>query len=230
MGFLSRLFGGDESDQGREQPRRRGEGPGREQLSDDERAIERYRYLLRTAPPETIEQAHAEAFSQLTPEQRRLVLEELTREMPERERAAVRGDDPQSLARVATRAEVRQPGTLERTFGGFSAPGMGGIGVGGLFAGSFLSSIAGVMLGSAIANQFFNDSGYDDASSEGNQDAETGDSGDQGDSASGDGAASDASGDYGDGGGFGGDVGGGDFGGDFGGGDFGGGDFGGSEF
>jgi hypothetical protein len=27
-------------------------------------------------------------------------------------------DDPQSLARLATRAEVRRPGTMERTFGG----------------------------------------------------------------------------------------------------------------
>ncbi len=34
----------------------------------DEQAIERYRYLLRTAPPEAIEEAHAEAFAQLTVE------------------------------------------------------------------------------------------------------------------------------------------------------------------
>ena len=31
----------------------------------DEQAIARYRYLLRTAPPEAIEQAHAEAFARL---------------------------------------------------------------------------------------------------------------------------------------------------------------------
>jgi hypothetical protein len=30
--------------------------------SADEQAIARYRYMLKTAPPETIEQAHAEAF------------------------------------------------------------------------------------------------------------------------------------------------------------------------
>ena len=39
-------------------------------VGDDEAAIARYRYMLKTAPPETIEQAHAEAFAQLTPEQR----------------------------------------------------------------------------------------------------------------------------------------------------------------
>ena len=38
-----------------------------QQGSTDEQAIARYRYLLRTAPPEAIEQAHAEAFAQLTP-------------------------------------------------------------------------------------------------------------------------------------------------------------------
>src|SRR3712207_7066023 len=47
------------------------------EASTDEQAVERYRYLLRTAPPGAIEQAHAEAFAQLTPAQRRLVLEGL---------------------------------------------------------------------------------------------------------------------------------------------------------
>ena len=47
---------------------------------DDPRAIERYRYMLRTAPPDDIERAHAEAFAQLTPEQRATVLRELSRQ------------------------------------------------------------------------------------------------------------------------------------------------------
>ena len=32
-------------------------------LSEDEQALARYRYMLKTAPPETIEQAHIEAFA-----------------------------------------------------------------------------------------------------------------------------------------------------------------------
>ena len=44
--------------------------PGGTPSSDDDAPIARYRYMLKTAPPETIEQAHAEAFAQLTPEQR----------------------------------------------------------------------------------------------------------------------------------------------------------------
>lgn len=118
----------------------------------DERAIERYRYLLRTAPPETIEQAHAEAFAQLTPEQRRLVLQKMAETVPASERPLVEqaGASPQTLARLATRQEMRQPGTMERMFGQ-----AGGVSMGGLMAGSLLSSIAGAMIGSAIAQQFF---------------------------------------------------------------------------
>src|SRR5918999_1844644 len=66
--------------------------------SADEQAIERYRYMLRTAPPETIEQAHAEAFAQLTPEQRRLVLEKMADSLPASERAVAEPNaTPQAL-------------------------------------------------------------------------------------------------------------------------------------
>ena len=111
MGFLDRLFGRTE------EPARRAEDvpPAAPAADEDERAIERYRYLLRTAPPEQIEQAHAEAFSKLTPEQRRQVLSDLSDTVPPQERAA--SDDPRDLARMATRAEVRRPGTLERSLG-----------------------------------------------------------------------------------------------------------------
>ena len=158
---------------------------------DDQQAVERYRYMLRTAPPDDVERAHAEAFEKLTPEQRRTVLSELSRQVPASE---VGDDDPKSLARMATRAEMREPGTMERTFGNVQGPGMGGM---------FLSTLAGVFVGSAVADAFFSD----ESSAEG---TDTDAGGDQG---------SDDTG----GGDSGGDVGGGDFGGDFGGGDFGGG-------
>ena len=152
--------------------------------------------MLRTAPPDDIERAHEEAFSQLTPEQRAAVLQQLAAQVPSSE---IGGDDPKSLARTATRAEMRAPGTMERTFGGAGVPGLGSM---------FLSTLAGAFVGSAIADAFFdNDSGFD------------GDAGDQGPGGD-EGVAGDVgdSGDAGfDGGGFdGGDFGGGDFGGGFG--------------
>jgi hypothetical protein len=160
---------------------------------EDQQAIERYRYMLRTAPPDEVERAHAEAFGRLTPDQRRMVLSELSGQVPPSEVPG--SDDPQSLARLATRAEVRQPGTMERTFSRVpQGPGLGGM---------FLSTIAGVVVGTAIADAFFgNDATPADAPA------------DQGD------ASADANADAGfdDAGGFGeGDLGGGDFG-DFGGG------------
>jgi hypothetical protein len=126
-------------------------------LSDDERAIARYRYMLKTAPPEALEQVHAEAFAQLTPEQRRQVLAKLADEAPPAERAAIEqgGANPQALARAATRAEIRQPGVLERVFAPAPMMGGGGGGFGGMLAGSLLGSVAGTVLGSAIAHQFF---------------------------------------------------------------------------
>lgn len=233
MGFFDRLFGGGNRDE--QQPAQQGNAPqsnygygnrpnqgqgaGRSpQQMTDEQAVARYRYMLQTAPPETIEQAHAEAFSKLTPEQRQMVLQQLSATLPENERAANYGDDPQSLARMATRAEMRQPGTMERTFSNVAPA--GGIGMGGLMAGSFISSFAGMFLGSMIAQQFFNnDSGYQDAGqggdAGGNADAGSDTGGDE--SGTGDFAGNDMGGGYGDSGGDfgGGDFGGGDFGGDF---------------
>jgi hypothetical protein len=124
----------------------------------DEQAIGRYRYLLKTAPPETIEQAHAEAFAALTPEQRRKVLQRLSDEMPETERRAVGDDDsPGALARAATRAEIRQPGAIERAVGGIGAGPSGAAmpGFGSMLAGSMLGSLAGTVLGGMVAQHFF---------------------------------------------------------------------------
>src|SRR5687768_9397599 len=171
--------------------------------SEDQRAIDRYRYMVSTAPPEDVERAHEEAFSRLSPEQRRQVLEQLSQHVPPSE---IRGDDPKSLARTATRAEMRDPGVLERTWSG---PGLGSM---------FFATLAGSFIGSAIAQQFF----YDDAAAA-DSGADSAGDGDGGDT-----AAADSTGESGyDGGSDSGDAGGGDFGGDFGGGDFGGGDFGG---
>ena len=207
MGLLDRLLGRTDRDRqgwdgGRQAARPAGR-PATAGRTEDEVAVERYRYLLRTAPPEQVEQAHAEAFAKLTPEQRRQVLAELSNEVPPAERA--QSDDPRALARMATRAELRQPGTMERTLG---RGGMGGMGMGGMLAGSLLASVAGAFVGTAIADAMFdfNDSGEGTDAA-----ADTGDTGE---------AAADTGGDTG--GDYGGDTGGGDYGGDFGGGDFGG--------
>jgi hypothetical protein len=235
MGLLDRLFGRrDRQEYDRRaygQPEQaRYQGRGRNEQLSDEQAVARYRYLLRTASPEQIEQAHAEAFAQLTPDQRQQVLAQLAAVTPAGERP--RTDDPQTLARAATRAEMRQPGTLERALGGYGpgygqgddpgygrrgggyggyGGGYGGPGMGSMIGGSLLGTIGGLVIGTAVADALF-DTGMGDGGLFGGGDEEAYAEGYQ------DGAQADG-GDYGDGGG-----------GDFGGGDFGGGDFGGGDF
>ena len=180
MGLFDRLFGTDDNNQPPQRPAAR---------SDDEIAVERYRYLLRTAPPETIEQVHAEAFSKLTQEQRDLLFAQLSENASE----APRDTSPAALASSATRQELRNPGTMERSFTG------GGMGFGGTMASSLLGTVAGYVIASTLVSAFMpNDYGNDSST----------DSADSADSA-------DSGADSGD---TGGDFGGGDFGGDFGGG------------
>ncbi|MET0760903.1 MAG: hypothetical protein ABWZ63_01060 [Thermoleophilaceae bacterium] len=195
MGFLDRLLGRSTEPEtpARQSPAPPSQAPG--ELTD-EQALERYRYLVRTAPPEAIEQAHEEAFAKLTPEQRRMALRDLSAAVPEHERTD--SDDPRSLARMATRAEVNKPGTVERAFGG-------GRGMVGGMGGSLLGTFAAAFVGTAVAQSLFSDFGGDEGGSG------EGDGGGEGD-ASGEADAADtnadASGDLG-----GGDCGGGDFGG-----------------
>ena len=193
MGFFDRLFGTEAPGPAQRPHQRPVQAP-----TSDEQALERYRYMLRTAPPETVEQAHEEAFAKLTPEQRRLVLSGLVEAAPPGESAAVAAtpvDDPRALARVATRAEIRQPGLMERTLGG------GGMG----FGASLLSSFAMGFVGSMVANSFFSAMG-----GFGHEDAAAGD---ENHDADGDQNADDTqyadNDDYGGDGGF--DGGGGDF-------------------
>ena len=119
----------------------------------DQQAIDRYKYLLQTAPPEAIEQVHEEAFAKLTPQQRRALLEQLAAVTPRAELSALK-DDPHSLARAATRAEVREPGFLERLFS-FSRPSFqSGPGLAGMFGSSFVGGLVGTVVGNAIAHHF----------------------------------------------------------------------------
>jgi hypothetical protein len=179
MGVWNRIFGGSSDEQDR-RPWGANTSAGTAPATGDDRAIERYRYLLRTAPPEAIEQAHAEAFASLSAEQRARVLKDLSEELPPAQRDAHNRSDPASLARLATRTELQRPGTLERRFGRTD---MGS----GIFGGGLLSSIAGAFIGTAVAHQLMESFGGDataaaddTADSAGDADAEAEDGGDLG--------------------------------------------------
>ncbi|MBE8527460.1 hypothetical protein ILP97_60090 [Amycolatopsis sp. H6(2020)] len=83
-------------------------------------AVARYRYLLSTSSPDQIEKAHEEAFAAMSAQERQQVLTALSGS----------GETPadtssSSLARAATRLEMRKPGTLS------SVLGSSGLGTGG---------------------------------------------------------------------------------------------------
>jgi hypothetical protein len=186
MGFLDRLLGRSTGPESRPRQHASVSSPAAPGELTDEQALERYRYLVRTAPPQALEQAHEEAFAKLTPEQRRLALRDLSAAVPEHERTG--GDDPRSLARMATRAETSRPGTVERAFGGG----------GGMLGGTLLGSFAAAFAGSLVAQSLFSELSDEEAGGEADAGAE-GDAGDTGGDTGG--------GDFG-----GGDVGGGDVG------------------
>lgn len=165
MGFFDRLFGtGSEQPQDTPAPRHAGR-------TDDAIAVERYHYLLRTAPPETIESVHREAFSKLTPEQRELLFTELSKNAPAGD--APRSSDADVLATAATRSELRQPGTLERSMSSGQ-----GSGFGSTVAGSLLGTVAGYVIGSALVSAFMPlDGGPADAAADASADDASADGG-----------------------------------------------------
>jgi hypothetical protein len=172
MGILDALFGRSKDDQqlqnqsayNQRQPQRNQ----RPRLQNaDEQALARYRYMLQTAPPEELERAHEEAFARLTPEQRHMALQQMSQTLPESETRHL-SDNPRDLARAATRAEVQQPGAMNRMFGGANQMGGGMMGggmgmMGGMMAGSLLTSLAGGFIGSSIAHSFFSNGSNEQA-------------------------------------------------------------------
>ncbi|MCT9621597.1 cation-transporting ATPase [Curtobacterium sp. C2H10] len=134
-----------------------GQAPGQQQhgqrqhgsADSDQVAIAKYDYLLRTAPPEQLEQVHHDAFARLTPAQRQQIRNRLNSELPPHEH--LRDDSAGGMARAMTRGEVARPGLVRRVLGG---GGSAGRGRGGAFAGGAAVG-AGAMalggLGAAVA-------------------------------------------------------------------------------
>ena len=146
MGFLDKLFGTNQDEEYRRTTQQVRQASAAR--NEDEIAVERYRYLLRTASPEAIEQVHEEAFSKLTPEQRHMLYTQLSADAPAGE--APLSEEPRALAVSATRSEMRQPGTMEHTLG--QAGGSPGFGT--MFASSLLGSVAGYVIASSLMAAF----------------------------------------------------------------------------
>lgn len=79
-----------------------------------EEALARWRYLVGTAPPEAVSEAHGRALEGLGEVPRAEVLQRLRSGLSALEPGAVVPVDPAVLIRAAARAERRAPGFLER--------------------------------------------------------------------------------------------------------------------
>lgn len=129
----------------------------------DEQALQRYNYMIQHTPKEKIEQAHEEAFAKMTPDQRIQVLQGLSAHLTSFDRMSLNPNDPDPklLARVATRAELRSPGTMAQTFSNPAYAGHGHghrSGMGGMMAGILGAVVLGVV-GSMIAAEIFEEMG-----------------------------------------------------------------------
>lgn len=115
-----------------------------------------------------------------------MVFDRLSESAPEGE--APRDDQPATLAQAATRSELRQPGTMERSFAGPS--------FGSMMGASLLGTVAGYVVASALVSAFL------PPMEGGGAEADGGGDGDAGEAGAGDAVSGDAGMDGGDGGGF----------------------------
>jgi hypothetical protein len=135
MGVLARLFGAEHDS---------AEYNSAEHDSDDDLLLRRYRHLLGTAPIESIEQAHAEAFADLREPARAAIYEELSRGTGTGERPL--SSEPATLARSASRAESRVPGSIEKVLR--AADDRGG------FTGALIDPVVGHVARSPLVSAF----------------------------------------------------------------------------
>ena len=103
MGLIDRLFRG-----------RRATEDGDTRPLTAEEALARWRYLVGSAPPEALSEAHGRALEALGEASRAEVLQRLRAGLSALEPGAVVPADPAVLIRAAARAERRTPGFLER--------------------------------------------------------------------------------------------------------------------
>lgn len=116
-----------------------------------ERTLQRYRLIVRTAPPDDMEEAYVAAFSAVRAEQRVRLPGELAQALPEAQRANIylNQHDPQTLAQIAIAVEKHQPGSTERVLRAVDG------GLSGLASSELMNTFATAFVDSRTAQRFF---------------------------------------------------------------------------
>ena len=118
----------------------RGASPG----LTEAQTLERYRYLVSTAPAEVLAAAHRQAFTGLGLEHRIQIVSLLNARLPPVERVPHHAsNDPAVFSRAATRAEIREPSILEAALP---------LGAGGLQGSLFGSVVESLLRAEAARN------------------------------------------------------------------------------
>lgn len=123
MDVLKTVFGGGDPDdhERRAQRYQTGYEDNRYDDLDDRDVIDRYGRTVQHAPPEVVEQAHAEAFERLPLEQRRQVVDQY-RQVSDDPRQPFSYDgftggdrdyDPRNMGRMMGQAQRQQPGLAD---------------------------------------------------------------------------------------------------------------------
>lgn len=147
MDLLGNLLGGGQQrDDYQDFVRRYDQGDPWDGISDDE-AVNRYRQVAQQAPPDVYQESAQQAFSRLTPQQRREFAQHLQQRAQQQgyrdqdldgDGVADRLEDAGSLARVTTRMHQQQPNLLEQLLGG------GGGGAGQMTGASRMGGLGGL--------------------------------------------------------------------------------------
>jgi hypothetical protein len=129
MDVLKNIFGGGTPDDYERRAQRYQQGyqggQGRYDDLDDDDVYDRYQRTLQHAPPEVVEQAHAEAFSRLPVDQRQQIVDQFRRAHQDPRQpfqypqfsGGPDDYDPARLGRMAGQAQRQQPDLLQQVLG-----------------------------------------------------------------------------------------------------------------
>lgn len=127
MDILQKIFSGGNPDNYEQRAQRYNTGYTNNQYDniDDADVRDRYQRTLEYAPPDVLEQAHAEAFSRLSPQQRAEVLQRFQEAnndptqpfQSDQFTGGPQDTDPRVMGRIARQAAQQQPDLLQQVLG-----------------------------------------------------------------------------------------------------------------
>jgi len=168
MDVLKNIFGGGTPDnyEQRAQQYQQGYQGGQFGGLNDQDVAQRYQRTIQYAPPDVVEQAHAEAFSRLSPQEQQQIVAQFQQAHQDPQQpfqfpgfgGGQQGYGPQELGQMARQAQQRQPDLLQQVLGpggALSSPmaKMAMAGVAAIAAQKMMGGQGGGLLGDMMRNR-----------------------------------------------------------------------------